>query len=119
MNKDEIPTEQASEQEAVAPPVISTLPKRNEKLVDTWSAVHLVTGVLFGWVMAPFAAFLLMTAWEPFEIFVLSPLLARFGIVFGYESLRNSLSDIFFNTCGLLVGAFVLQKFAVPPFHLF
>jgi hypothetical protein len=93
--------------------------KRNGNLFDTWSIVHLCTGVLFGWLLNPLTALVIMTLWEPFEIFVLSPLLARRGIIFGYESLRNSLSDIVFNTIGILLGAYVLSELLDPPFQLF
>lgn len=92
---------------------------RNGALFDRWSIVHLCTGVLFGWLMNPFIAFIIMTLWEPFEIFILSPLLARFGIIFGYESLRNSLSDIFFNTVGIILGAWLLSRIIEAPFRLF
>ncbi|HUY84904.1 MAG TPA: hypothetical protein VMU97_00090 [Candidatus Dormibacteraeota bacterium] len=92
---------------------------RNGALYDKWSLVHLVTGVVLGWVMEPFVALLIMVLWEPLEIFVLSPLLARFDVVFGYESLNNSLSDIVFNCLGVALGAWVLAATAVPPFHLF
>lgn len=94
-------------------------PPRNGALFDGWSIVHLSTGVLFGWIMNPLVAFVIMTAWEPFEILVLSPFLARFGIVFGYESLRNSLSDIFFNTMGILLGAWFLSNLVEAPIKLF
>jgi len=77
------------------------------------------TGVVLGWVMNPLVALLIMILWEPLEIFVLSPLLGRRGIVFGYESLRNSLSDIVFNVIGVLLGAQVLAALSVPPFRLF
>jgi hypothetical protein len=102
-------------------PAPSTTPKpsRNDALYDNWSLVHLVTGIIFGWIMAPFVALLIMVLWEPLEIFVLSPILGRFGIVFGYESLRNSLSDIFFDCLGVALGAWLLGALAVPPFHLF
>jgi hypothetical protein len=94
-------------------------PTRNDALFDLWSLVHLLTGVLFGWLMAPFVALSIMVLWEPLEIFVLSPLAARFGLVFGYESLRNSLSDIFFDFLGVALGAWALTNFTPPPFHLF
>lgn len=97
----------------------SIKPSRNGALFDKWSIVHLSTGVLFGWLMNPLVAFIVMTLWEPFEIFVLSPFLARFGIVFGYESLRNSFSDIFFNTAGILIGAGLLSSVVEAPFKLF
>jgi hypothetical protein len=92
---------------------------RNGALFDTWSVIHLLTGVIMGWLISPLIAFILMAAWEPFEIFVLSPLLAKKGIVFGYENLRNSLSDIFFNGAGILIGAYVLSEYIAPPFTLF
>jgi len=92
---------------------------RNGALYDKWSLVHLVAGVGLGWVMVPFVALLIMVLWEPLEIFVLSPLLARFDIVFGYESLNNSLSDIVFNCLGVALGVWALTAIAVPPFHLF
>jgi hypothetical protein len=92
---------------------------RNDSLVDVWSAVHLVTGVLFGWVMDPFVALLVLTLWEPFEVLLLSRILARWGILFGHESLRNSLSDIVFNSVGVAVGFWLLTPLRDPPFHLF
>lgn len=93
--------------------------RRNTALFDVWSLVHLATGVLLGWVMSPFVALLLMTLWEPLEILVLSPILARFGILFGHESLRNSLSDIAFNCAGVALGHWGLTALVAPPFHLF
>jgi hypothetical protein len=93
--------------------------KRNGNLFDRWSIVHLCAGVVFGWLMNPLLAVVLMALWEPIEIFIISPLVARAGIVFGYESFRNSLSDIFFDTAGILCGAVVLRLFISPPFLLF
>jgi hypothetical protein len=98
---------------------VMTEHRRNGNLFDRWSIVHLLTGVVMGWVMAPFVAVSLMVLWEPLEILVLSPLLARRGIAFGYESLRNSLSDIFFDVVGVALGTWLLSSLAVPPFHLF
>lgn len=100
---------------------ISVRPKpgRNNTLYDRWSLVHLGTGIIFGWVVAPFVALAVMVLWEPLEIFVLSPLLGRFGIVFGYETLQNSLSDIFFNVLGVALGNWTLTAILAPPFHLF
>jgi hypothetical protein len=96
------------------------IPKhRNDSLFDGWSIVHLLTGVAMGWVMPPFVALALMVLWEPFEILLLSPLLARVGIVFGHETLRNSLSDIFFDTVGVCLGAYILLRFVQPPVYLF
>lgn len=93
--------------------------RRNDTLFDGWSLTHLLWGLVLGWVMNPVIALAIMVLWEPLEIFVLSPILARFGIVFGFESLRNSLSDIVFDTLGVLLGAFVLTALFAPPFHLF
>lgn len=94
-------------------------PRRNGALFDNWSIVHLVTGVGMGWVMRPFIALSLMVLWEPLEILILSPLLDRLGIKFGYESLRNSLSDIFFDVVGVALGLWLLHHLITPPFHLF
>ncbi len=93
--------------------------QRNSALFDNWSIVHLVVGIAFGWIMDPFVGLLIMTLWEPFEIFILSPTLSRFGITFGYESAKNSMSDIVFNIAGLLVGVYVLGALANPPLNLF
>lgn len=93
--------------------------QRTDVLFDGWSIVHLVTGILLGWIMAPFVALLLMVLWEPLEILILSPLLAKFGITFGYETLRNSLSDIFFDAAGVVLGSWALTALVAPPFHLF
>lgn len=95
------------------------LPARNGALFDLWSVVHFLTGVALGWVMTPVIALALMVLWEPFEILMLSPLLGRFGIIFGYESLRNSLSDVLFDTLGVLAGAYLLVALVPPPFHIF
>lgn len=92
---------------------------RNDSLFDLWSVVHLLTGILMGWIMPPVIALALMVLWEPLEILVLSPLLAKVGIEFGYETLRNSLSDIFFDTVGVLSGVYLLGRFIEPPFFLF
>lgn len=93
--------------------------RRNDALVDIWSVVHVVTGAVLGWVMDPFIALLIMVLWEPLEILVLSPLLARRNILFGHESLRNSLSDIAFDGAGVAIGVWVLTPLFDPPFFLF
>jgi hypothetical protein len=93
--------------------------RRNSALFDNWSIVHVVTGIGMGWVMRPFIALSIMVLWEPLEILILSPLLARRNIKFGYESLRNSLSDIFFDVVGVALGTWVLAHLFIPPFHLF
>jgi hypothetical protein len=99
--------------------VTSTRPERNNKLFDAWSVVHFCSGVAFGWVMPPVTALLLLILWEPVENLLLSPFLAKFGITFGYETIRNSLSDIFFDTVGVMFSIFILLRYVEPPFHLF
>jgi hypothetical protein len=93
--------------------------KRNNKLYDIWSIVHLVTGIILGWIMSPFVALLLMVLWEPLEILVLSPILAKFNINFGYETIRNSLSDIVFDCLGVALGYYLLSSLITSPFILF
>jgi hypothetical protein len=44
---------------------------------------------------------------------------ARFGIEFGYETIRNSLSDIVFDCAGVVLGYWLLGALFTPPFHLF
>lgn len=100
-------------------PMTKTKKERNDSLFDIWSITHLTTGIILGWVMNPVIALAIMVLWEPLEILVLSPILAKFGIVFGYETLRNSLSDIFFDTVGVLMGVFILGRLLEPPFTLF
>lgn len=92
--------------------------RRNEALFDIWSVVHLLTGVVLGWLLSPFLALLIMVLWEPLEVLILSPVLARKGIVFGHESLKNSLSDIFFDVIGVALGYWVLLNIFSPPFYL-
>ncbi len=92
---------------------------RNDKLYDYWSLTHVTWAALLGWIMNPFIALAIMVLWEPLEILVLSPVLGKFGIVFGHETLKNSLSDIFFDTVGVALGAYVVATLFVPPFYLF
>ncbi len=99
--------------------ISNNLPRRNDVLFDTWSIVHLCTGIVMAWVMPVWLALVLIVLWEPFEILVLSPLLAKIGIIFGYETLRNSLSDIFFDVIGIALGVHVLRELFMPPFYLF
>ena len=96
----------------------SKMPSRNNQLVDIWSLVHLGTGILLGWIMSPIVAIIIMILWEPLEILVLSPILSRFGILFGYETIVNSLSDILFNCAGVSIGFWLLTMLLQPPFHL-
>lgn len=95
------------------------LPKRNNVLFDNWSIVHLTSGILIGWTVRPLYALALMIAWEPLENFILSPILAKVNLVFGYESLKNSVSDIIFDTVGITLGALLITWMIDPPFHFF
>lgn len=79
----------------------------------------MTTGIIMGWTINPWIALILMILWEPFEILILSPRLMKFNSNFGYESFRNSISDIFFDTLGIIIGAFVLGSLLPPPFHFF
>lgn len=92
---------------------------RNDALLDAWSIVHLFSGVMAGWIVDPFIGLVILVLWEPFEIFLLSPLMNKFGITFGHETLRNSLSDIVFDTLGVLIGYYLLSNLITPPIHLF
>ncbi|MFA5004085.1 MAG: hypothetical protein WC498_02295 [Candidatus Saccharimonadales bacterium] len=93
--------------------------KRNTKLFDTWSLVHLASGLLTGWLVDPFIGLIILVLYEPFENFILSPILWRFNISYGYESIQNSLSDIFFDCIGVALGYYILQSLITPPFRLF
>ena len=92
---------------------------RNNSYADWWSITHFIYGAVLGWIMNPFFALVIMVLWEPIEIFILSPLLAKAGIVFGYESVKNSLSDIVFDILGVVFGAYIISQLFSPPFHLF
>jgi len=83
-------------------------PPRNNKLYDRWSWIHLVSGVIFGLIMNPWVALAIMAAYEPVENFILSPICWRFGLLFGYESWHNALSDIVFDAAGIIIGSFLL-----------
>ncbi len=99
--------------------LLRTASERNNKLADKWSLVHCVSGVLLGWLINPLLALVLMALWEPLEVLVLSPRLARYGIDFGFETWRNSLSDIVFDGVGIVIGWGLLTIVIAPPFHLF
>src|SRR5256885_2320350 len=91
---------------------------RNNELYDKWSLAHLLTGVLLGWLLPPFLALTMMVLWEPLEILVLSPILARRHIDFGYETFKNSMSDIVVDIAGMALGHYVLLAHFAPPLHL-
>lgn len=82
---------------------------RNDAVLDKWSAVHFVTSAVLCVLFGPVIAVVVTYIWEPIEIFVISPIVARFGILFGHETLRNSLSDIAVNTIGVGAGLILLQ----------
>lgn len=92
--------------------------ERNNKLYDKWSLMHFTTGIVFGWVLSPVIAIVVMALWEPLETLILSPILARYDIDFGFEALRNSLSDIVFDIVGVAVGYYAITALISPPFHL-
>jgi hypothetical protein len=83
-------------------------PRRNSSLIDGWSLVHFFSSAALCWCIGPLPAWIVTTLWEPLEVLVLSPLLMRKGIVFGHEGLHNSLSDIVFNTLGVVTIVLVV-----------
>ncbi|HSW85703.1 MAG TPA: hypothetical protein VLF79_03805 [Candidatus Saccharimonadales bacterium] len=93
--------------------------RRNDALIDIWSLVHVSTGALMAWVMPPTIALLFLIGWEPLEVLILSPILSRYNIVFGRETLRNSLSDILCDVIGVALGIGILTNLVAPPFHFF
>ena len=58
--------------------------------------------------IGPIPTLVITFLWEPIEIFILSPVLARRDILFGHETLRNSLSDLVVNSAGVLAVYSVL-----------
>lgn len=81
----------------------------NDRLVDFWSATHLAWGLVLALFMDPWLAFGLLVLWEPLEVLVLSPLVAKVGVSFGHESLRNSMSDIVFDAIGVAIGYWAVR----------
>jgi len=96
-------------------PIIVTHGMRNHRLVDVWSFIHLAAGILIALVLPPFWALVVMVLWEPLELLVLSPMLARIDILFGHESLKNSMMDVVFDVAGVVVGVYLV----VPVFDPF
>ena len=92
--------------------------QRNARLYDKWSNVHVFNGVWIGWLLPLPVAIVLMVLYEPFEVFILSPLLMKRGIVFGYEALPNSLSDIFFDCIGIIIGYAGITAAVGSPVHV-
>lgn len=85
-------------------------PERNRRWVDLWSLTHIAWGAAAAWLLGPWVGFVAMALWEPLEIFVLSPLLARVGITFGYEGWQNSVGDLAFNAIGVALVAWVWPR---------
>lgn len=93
--------------------------RRNDALFDFWSLTHIFWGISLGWLMDPFIALAILVLWEPLEILILSPLLKRyFNVEFGFETLRNSLSDIVFDVIGIVIGYYLIGVVIEPPFLL-
>ncbi len=87
---------------------------RNNDLIDIWSVAHVAWGVGLTIVFGPLWAIIFLVAWEPFEIFLLGPTLARHGIPFGHETWRNSLSDMFFDAAGAALGFLIVVRLWDP-----
>lgn len=81
---------------------------RNNDLVDMWSTAHFLWGVVLTIFLGPFWAVGILIAWEPFEILLMGPTLARWGIPFGHETWRNSVSDILFDAAGAATAYFFI-----------
>ena len=82
---------------------------RNNTLLDWWSSLHVLWGIVLTFIFGPVVAFIALLVWEPVEIFLISKIFARyFNRVFGHESLKNSLSDIVMNTIGVAIGYGIL-----------
>lgn len=81
----------------------------NNSWLDIWSLTHLIWAVFLALVLPPFWALAIMVLWEPLEVLVLSPILARVGVVFGKEGLRNSLMDIVVDVAGVALGAYWIR----------
>ncbi len=81
---------------------------RNDALVDAWSFVHVCSTFFLTLWLGPLHAFVLVVMWEPFENLLLSPVLAKFGISFGHETMKNAMSDIVFDSIGLGLALLIL-----------
>lgn len=99
--------------------VLGHIYQRNSSWFDVWSVIHLLNGVLLSLLLNPFFALAIMVLWEPLEVLVLSPWLRRkYGLIFGFETIRNSLSDIFFDTVGVTAGFLLLKLLEAQPILL-
>lgn len=82
--------------------------ERNDAYADLWSITHVLWGLLLGLLLHPFLALVILVLWEPFEVLIISPLAARFGVEFGHEGVRNSLMDILFDALGVALAVWFL-----------
>lgn len=98
--------------------VVGFVSERNSALIDIWSFIHIFNSAVLVLVLKkPWLALIITILWEPFEVLVLSPWLRQeHGVIFGHEGLANSLSDIIFNTIGVVCGVFIL-KFLMSGRH--
>lgn len=87
---------------------------RNDSIIDPWSAAHFLWGVVLAIALGPVWAVAILVAWEPFEIFLLGPTLARWGIPFGHETWRNSISDMMFDAAGAVAAFFLILPYWDP-----
>jgi hypothetical protein len=87
---------------------------RNNELFDIWSAAHFVWGLALAVLLGPLWSIVIMIAWEPFEILLLGPTLARWGIAFGHETWRNSVSDMVFDVAGAIAAFFLVLPYWDP-----
>lgn len=88
--------------------------RRNQRLVDGWSGLHLLGGVVVALVLPPFWALVVAVLFEPVEVLVIGPVVARYDIDFGHEGVRNLAMDLVFDVAGILVGAFWLRDVLAP-----
>lgn len=88
---------------------IRSFARRNNNIFDKWSLVHLSFGIIFGLIFSPVFALVILVAWEPIEILLISPFLAHYKIKFGYETLKNSLSDILFDSLGIFIAIAIIN----------
>ena len=93
--------------------------KKHPDWFDWWTLTHVAWGIVLVFFLTPFWALVLLVLWEPFEVGVLSPLLARFGICFGDEALRNSMGDIIGDVAGVAIGWYLILPFFDPFPKLF
>ena len=84
---------------------------RNNSFFDKWSIVHLFSAAALTLIFGASWAFVITVLWEPLELFILSPILAKLGILFGHETIRNSLSDVVFDAIGVVCSVALIKIF--------